>query len=232
MSVPADIHFTLYCLQLQAYLAQYSLTSEQIEDRYWKPHNEWAGDELYSMCIDLRGFYLKVRVGCSIVTSRVCMALPCMRAGPMCTPACMIQVGQFIGTRSDFIAEPICRRLSLLQDQVQSMWPCKGLPTIHGPVVPPCQTAHLFLTRARSSHMQCGRCGRIAAMSGVCVMYCNTLARALAPNQVPPMSADETRVILEAELGLRLANIFEGIDLDQPLGSASISQVRPVLSWA
>ena len=39
------------------------------------------------------------------------------------------------------------------------------------------------------------------------------------------MSADETRVILEAELGLRLANIFDWINLDQPLGSASISQV-------
>ena len=39
------------------------------------------------------------------------------------------------------------------------------------------------------------------------------------------MSADETKVILEAELGLRLANIFDWIDLDQPLGSASISQV-------
>lgn len=33
---------------------------------------------------------------------------------------CM-QVGQFIGTRSDFIPEPICRRLSLLQDQVR-LW--------------------------------------------------------------------------------------------------------------
>ena len=43
--------------------------------------------------------------------------------------------------------------------------------------------------------------------------------------QVPPMPAEETRVILEAELGLRLANIFEWIDLDRPLGSASISQV-------
>lgn len=39
------------------------------------------------------------------------------------------------------------------------------------------------------------------------------------------MSAEETRLILEAELGLRLANIFEWIDLDRPLGSASISQV-------
>jgi hypothetical protein len=36
------------------------MTEAEIEERYWRPHNEWAGDELYSMCIDLRGFYLKV----------------------------------------------------------------------------------------------------------------------------------------------------------------------------
>jgi hypothetical protein len=40
------------------------------------------------------------------------------------------------------------------------------------------------------------------------------------------MPAEETRLILEAELGLRLANIFEWIDLRRPLGSASISQAR------
>ena len=32
-----------------------------------------------------------------------------------CTP---LQVGQFLGARADFIPEPICRRLSVLQDQV------------------------------------------------------------------------------------------------------------------
>ena len=46
------------------------------------------------------------------------------------------------------------------------------------------------------------------------------------------MPAEETRLILEAELGLRLANIFEWIDLQRPLGSASISQARSRLSPA
>lgn len=47
-------------LQLQAYIASIRMTEADIEERYWRPHNEWAGDELYSMCVDLRGFYLKV----------------------------------------------------------------------------------------------------------------------------------------------------------------------------
>ena len=36
------------------------MSEADIEERYWRPHNEWAGDELYSICVDLRGFYLKV----------------------------------------------------------------------------------------------------------------------------------------------------------------------------
>ena len=39
------------------------------------------------------------------------------------------------------------------------------------------------------------------------------------------MSERQTRDVLEAELGLRLINIFDWIDLKKPLGSASISQV-------
>ncbi len=39
------------------------------------------------------------------------------------------------------------------------------------------------------------------------------------------MSEQQTREVLEAELGLRLINIFDWIDLKKPLGSASISQV-------
>lgn len=31
----------------------------------------------------------------------------------------VLQVGQFIGTRADFIPEPICKMLSLLQDKVR-----------------------------------------------------------------------------------------------------------------
>ena len=35
------------------------------------------------------------------------------------------QVGQFIGTRADFIPEPICKKLSLLQDKVRPIC-CAG----------------------------------------------------------------------------------------------------------
>ena len=30
----------------------------------------------------------------------------------------IMQIGQFIGTRADFVPEPICKKLSLLQDKV------------------------------------------------------------------------------------------------------------------
>ncbi len=32
-----------------------------------------------------------------------------------------MQIGQFIGTRADFVPEPICKKLSLLQDKVSSL---------------------------------------------------------------------------------------------------------------
>eukprot|EP00884_Botryococcus_braunii_P022387 jgi/Botrbrau1/8832/Bobra.0335s0019.1 len=64
-------------------------SDQAIEDKIWVPHHSWAGDELYSLAVDLRGFYLKV--------------------------------GQFLGARVDFIPEPICRRLALLQDKVPPM---------------------------------------------------------------------------------------------------------------
>ena len=109
------------------------MTEEEIEARIWMPHNEWAGDELYSMCIDLRGFYLKVRD--TFMQVATCAGLfsaweshevPCGR---------LVQVGQFIGTRSDFIAEPVCRRLSLLQDQVQPLdYPAAPRPVVLEPV--------------------------------------------------------------------------------------------------
>lgn len=83
---------------------------------------------MYSLSVDLRGFYLKT--------------------------------GQFIGARGDFVPEQICRKLSLLHDQV------------------------------------------------------------------PPMPADQVRAVIERELGAPLEALFEWIDLEQPLGSASISQVH------
>ncbi len=44
--------------------------------------------------------------------------------------------------------------------------------------------------------------------------------------QVPPMPAQQARSVIEEELGgVPLEEVFEWIDLDTPLGSASIAQV-------
>jgi predicted unusual protein kinase regulating ubiquinone biosynthesis (AarF/ABC1/UbiB family) len=45
-------------------------------------------------------------------------------------------------------------------------------------------------------------------------------------DQVPPMSTTRAEAILKLELGVgSLTDVFEWIDLDSPLGSASIAQV-------
>lgn len=33
---------------------------EKLKEVHWKPHHAWAGEEMYSLCVDMRGFYLKV----------------------------------------------------------------------------------------------------------------------------------------------------------------------------
>jgi predicted unusual protein kinase regulating ubiquinone biosynthesis (AarF/ABC1/UbiB family) len=72
-----------------------------------------------------------------------------------------LKAGQFIGARGDFVPEPICRRLALLQDRV------------------------------------------------------------------PPMPPSRAAAVLREELGVDdLSRVFEWIDLEQPLGSASVSQVH------
>jgi predicted unusual protein kinase regulating ubiquinone biosynthesis (AarF/ABC1/UbiB family) len=72
-----------------------------------------------------------------------------------------LKAGQFIGARGDFVPEPVCRRLALLQDRV------------------------------------------------------------------PPMPAAQAARVLRQELGVDdLSRVFEWIDLEQPLGSASVSQVH------
>lgn len=44
--------------------------------------------------------------------------------------------------------------------------------------------------------------------------------------QVPPMPSSQVRAVIEEELGgLPLEEVFEWIDLNEPLGSASIAQV-------
>ena len=102
---------------------------DKINEEIWDPQQERAASQMYSLCVDLRGFYLKS--------------------------------GQFIGARGDFVPEQICRKLSLLHDQV------------------------------------------------------------------PPMPAHQVREVIEYEIGgVPLDQVFEWIDLDTPLGSASISQVH------
>ncbi|GAB4821653.1 hypothetical protein N2152v2_008699 [Parachlorella kessleri] len=49
---------------------------------------------------------------------------------------------------------------------------------------------------------------------------------ALLQDQVPPMPAAQAREVIEDELGMPLEQAFEWIDLAEPLGSASISQVH------
>ena len=34
---------------------------ERLEEELWKPHHEWAGQEMYELAVSVRGFYLKVR---------------------------------------------------------------------------------------------------------------------------------------------------------------------------
>lgn len=111
-----------------AFLKTLGWSSERIEDEIWTKQHEWAGEKMYAICVDMRGFYLKG--------------------------------GQFLGARSDFIPLPICKRLCLLQDQV------------------------------------------------------------------PPMPKAQAKAAIEKELGTTVDKVFEWIDLDTPLGSASISQVH------
>jgi predicted unusual protein kinase regulating ubiquinone biosynthesis (AarF/ABC1/UbiB family) len=40
------------------------------------------------------------------------------------------------------------------------------------------------------------------------------------------MSAARARTVIEEELGVPMEEVFEWIDLEQPLGSASIAQVE------
>uniref|UniRef100_A0A7S1WZN2 LysM domain-containing protein n=1 Tax=Tetraselmis chuii TaxID=63592 RepID=A0A7S1WZN2_9CHLO len=102
---------------------------EEVKEMLWTPHHSWAGDEMYSLAIDLRGFYLKVF--------------------------------QFIGARGDFVPEPICRKLSRLHDEV------------------------------------------------------------------PPMPPQQVKKIILKELGVsNIHDVFEWIDLEKPLGSASLAQVH------
>ena len=42
-----------------ALLRARGLSKDEIKKRLWTPQHEWAGDQMYSLAVDLRGFYLK-----------------------------------------------------------------------------------------------------------------------------------------------------------------------------
>jgi len=62
---------------------------------------------------------------CSIKDAKYCFG-----QGSVCTPSFVVclaaetlvelQIGQFFAARAEFVPEPICKKLSLLHDQVQS----------------------------------------------------------------------------------------------------------------
>ena len=36
------------------------MSEADIKRYIWTPHHTWAGEELYGICVGLRGFYMKV----------------------------------------------------------------------------------------------------------------------------------------------------------------------------
>ena len=106
----------------------------RLKEEHWRPHHDWAGREFYAMAIDLRGFYLKVPVRrrsdvhCACSQSQH-LAGHLQSGLQRTTPGAIndfecggLQLGQFFAARAEFVPEPICRRLSLLHDQVRPAW--------------------------------------------------------------------------------------------------------------
>jgi hypothetical protein len=78
------------------------------------------------------------------IFTRVAVSLACVVLGAAATPAApvlmvrtaslvaalpllrLLQAGQFIGARADFVPDQICRKLCLLQDQVPPMSPARA----------------------------------------------------------------------------------------------------------
>lgn len=44
----------------QARAAWLGHPEKHVKDDFWRKHHTWAGTEMYSLAVDLRGFYLKV----------------------------------------------------------------------------------------------------------------------------------------------------------------------------
>lgn len=56
-----SIYTTYKLSQLKAlYLKLNGKDDATIEDEVWDVQHTWAGEQMYNLCVDLRGFYLKV----------------------------------------------------------------------------------------------------------------------------------------------------------------------------
>lgn len=88
---------------------------------FWQKHHTWAGKEMYKLCIDLRGFYLKASLH-SMRQEHAAQQLRRRCLGGQLHDAfsglLKAQVGQFLGARGDFVPVPVCKQLSGLHDQV------------------------------------------------------------------------------------------------------------------
>ena len=51
------------------------MSEEDVEQYIWTPHHTWAGEELYGICVGLRGFYMKVGDADRIQPTRTLLAL-------------------------------------------------------------------------------------------------------------------------------------------------------------
>lgn len=65
-----------------------------------------------------------------------------------------------------------------------------------------------------------------------CSVCCGTTYCTMVLVQVPPMPPAQTKEVIESQLNAKLEQVFEWINLEKPLGSASISQVRDLISHA
>lgn len=49
---------------------------EKLKEVHWKPHHTWAGKEMHSLCVDMRGFYLKVLMPAFCVLTDIMLFWP------------------------------------------------------------------------------------------------------------------------------------------------------------
>ena len=87
---------------------------------FWEKHHAWAGTQMYALCIDLRGFYLKVSLHKLHQQEQHTSQYKGEHVNMSNTNVTWLQVGQFLGARGDFVPVPICLELSRLHDQVRS----------------------------------------------------------------------------------------------------------------